>query len=200
MQLSHRQQPDTDWQIRFAHSEHQHSQLVFMLRHFLENRRLSAPVQSLVLRVTQFTRRSRGQTNLLAPASGSYAGEDSTQETGQLLNRLSARLQPQQLLRLHTEPDPRPEQASRLMPHQEKSENIGTGALHPHTGPRPVWLLPEPRPCPRPQQIIAGPERICSGWWDEQSIRRDYYVCQQDGQILWLFRSPRGWFIHGVFA
>ena len=114
LQLSHRQQPDTDWQIRFAHSEHQHSQLVFMLRHFLENRRLSAPVQSLVLRVTQFTRRSRGQTNLLAPASGSYAGEDSTQETGQLLNRLSARLQPQQLLRLHTEPDPRPEQASRL--------------------------------------------------------------------------------------
>ncbi len=41
--------------------------------------------------------------------------------------------------------------------------------------PRPVWLLDEPLPLPKPE-ILQGPERIESGWWDGKGVARDYYV------------------------
>ena len=208
LQLSHRHLPDSEWQIRFAHGEYEHSQLVFMVRHFLEQRRLPAPVQSLILNVSEFIERERGQKGLLT----SKAEADSTdgEKSGQLLNRLASRLQPEQLLRLQVQADPRPEQASIFRP----ADDLPAAAhLHPGSAPRPLWLLPAPLPCPAPQQIISGPERVCSGWWDDNTVRRDYYVvCQatepatelatekQSEQLLWVFHSPQGWFIHGLFS
>lgn len=47
-----------------------------------------------------------------------------------------------------------------------------------------------------------GPERIETGWWRGQSIRRDYFRIETiEGAWLWLFRDLRGgrWFLHGFF-
>jgi protein ImuB len=46
-----------------------------------------------------------------------------------------------------------------------------------------------------------GPERIQTGWWRGQTIRRDYYrVETTSGTRFWLFRQREGrWFLHGVF-
>jgi protein ImuB len=42
---------------------------------------------------------------------------------------------------------------------------------------RPGWLLPAPAVCrDRLGTVLAGPERIESGWWDGGDTRRDYYV------------------------
>jgi protein ImuB len=74
------------------------------------------------------------------------------------------------------------------------------------TGPRPLWLLPRPVPLrDRAVRILAGPERIESGWWDGREASRDYYVVQTSvGQKAWAFR-PAGaqdgpWLLHGWLA
>jgi protein ImuB len=47
-------------------------------------------------------------------------------------------------------------------------------------------------------------ERIESGWWDDDNVRRDYFIARSpQGARLWIYRelgSGRRWFLHGVFA
>jgi protein ImuB len=76
-----------------------------------------------------------------------------------------------------------------------------------------MWLLPAPRllsereGLPRrrgPLQLLGGPERIETAWWDGGDISRDYYVARDvHGVRLWIFRerlAPHRWFLHGVFG
>jgi protein ImuB len=77
---------------------------------------------------------------------------------------------------------------------------------------RPLWLLAAPellerqRGRPRrhgPLELLAGPERIESGWWDGDDVRRDYYRGRDShGSLLWIYRDCRSgdWFLHGVFG
>jgi protein ImuB len=49
---------------------------------------------------------------------------------------------------------------------------------------------------------IEGPERIQTGWWRSDPIKRDYIrVHTQEQQHFWLFRcgTTRRWFLQGVF-
>jgi protein ImuB len=49
-------------------------------------------------------------------------------------------------------------------------------------------------------QYPWGPERIASGWWRGEQIRRDYYrVETTTGGWFWLFRMEGAWFLHGIF-
>ena len=72
--------------------------------------------------------------------------------------------------------------------------------------PRPAWLLPRPVPLrDHSLVVLAGPERIESGWWDGGDLRRDYYVVQtSQGQRAWAFlpagASDAAWMLHGWFA
>lgn len=86
-------------------------------------------------------------------------------------------------------------------------------ALH-----RPVWLLDAPQPLPerherpqwqgRPLRVLAGPERIESGWWDGGLAVRDYFVAQaEDGALVWVYRerlpaddAAGGWYLQGWFG
>jgi len=58
-----------------------------------------------------------------------------------------------------------------------------------------------------------GPERICPEWWGHldrdnyalSQMTRDYFrICDQNGRMLWLFRSGHAgqdiWSVHGLFA
>jgi protein ImuB len=79
-----------------------------------------------------------------------------------------------------------------------------------------VWLLPTPEPLPerqlrplldgRPLQLLCGPERIESGWWDEALAERDYFIAQaDDGALVWIYRARLpsaggGWFLQGRFG
>jgi len=79
---------------------------------------------------------------------------------------------------------------------------------------RPFWLLAEPlllnvrndRPIYHgPLQLLRGPERIESGWWDQLSIARDYFVAQDQQAVrYWIYRErdteQARWFLHGVFG
>jgi protein ImuB len=89
-------------------------------------------------------------------------------------------------------------------------------------GPRPLWLLSAPvsiplKPPASPfrkggergfgpggMTLVAGPERIESGWWDGGDVQRDYFVAEdRSGLRLWVFRERAGerrWFLHGIFG
>lgn len=89
-----------------------------------------------------------------------------------------------------------------------------TAPAHCITAPhdRPLWLLVTPQPLVEidakpylrgPLALVAGPERIESGWWDGNDVRRDYFIAQDiDRSLLWVYRDPgaAGWFLHGLFA
>jgi protein ImuB len=52
--------------------------------------------------------------------------------------------------------------------------------------------------------LIAGPERIESGWWDGKPAARDYFVARNPrGETLWIYREyghSEAWYLHGIFA
>ncbi|MBS0399779.1 MAG: DNA polymerase Y family protein [Proteobacteria bacterium] len=116
----------------------------------------------------------------------------------QLRERLRARLGDGAVYQLTPTVDPRPE-------HAWARAGVGRIAPAPERPARPTWLLPRPMPlCSSDLQILSGPERLESGWWDGGDVRRDYYVLQlPTGQRAWAFCHPgeRGnWMVHGWFA
>jgi protein ImuB len=61
--------------------------------------------------------------------------------------------------------------------------------------------------CGGPLRLLAGPERIESGWWDAANLMRSAMCVATTSspfpmraEWLWIFRSQAGWFLHGVFA
>ena len=62
----------------------------------------------------------------------------------------------------------------------------------------------------RPLQLLCGPERIESGWWDAALAERDYFIAQAgDGALVWIYRARLpmavsqdgpGWFLQGRFG
>jgi protein ImuB len=136
-----------------------------------------------------------------------------------LTERLRSRLGDEALQGLACVADHRPERAWRFTPlaaaarenerkpRATKAIAVDLAAL-PSQQPaaaRPLWLLAQPIPLRQPlAQILAGPERIESGWWDGADARRDYYVVRcANGQRAWAFLPAgenSGWMLHGWFA
>lgn len=116
----------------------------------------------------------------------------------ELRERLRARLGEHALERLARTVDPRPERA--------QAAAAAAGRAPPAaTLPRPTWLLDAPIPLRGPPPtLLAGPERLETGWWDGGDLRRDYYVARTaQGQRAWVFcaAGERGpWMLHGWFA
>lgn len=116
----------------------------------------------------------------------------------QLCERLRARLGDTAVHGLAVDPDPRPERAS-------LQDGVPADDVAPVLPSRPTWLLSRPIPLRGPApRVLAGPERLETGWWDGGDIRRDYYVLElAGGQRAWAFAAPgeRGPFmLHGWFA
>ncbi|GGA51167.1 DNA repair nucleotidyltransferase [Dyella nitratireducens] len=113
----------------------------------------------------------------------------------QLRERLRARLGDRAVYRWGATIDPRPE-------HSQCTTILDDNFIEPRT--RPTWLLPKPIPLRGMLRILAGPERIETGWWDGDAVRRDYYIVEtEQGQRAWVYCAPDeqcGWMLHGWFA
>ncbi|MDB5811954.1 MAG: hypothetical protein JWN94_4076 [Betaproteobacteria bacterium] len=128
-------------------------------------------------------------------------------EWQKLVERLRARLGTEAVQGVTAHAEHRPERAS-------GASEPGSASTVQARGPRPLWLLSQPQPlheiAARPHYretalaLLAGPERIESGWWDDDDVKRDYFVAQTpDYATLWIYRerrAPGGWFLHGVFS
>ena len=139
------------------------------------------------------------------PASGRYS-------IAQLAERLVARIGGHAVNALSMVAEHRPEYAwSAQSPLSDWSSSVSFGG---EGSRRPLWMLPEPallnvdgryplhKGCRL--HLLDGPERLETGWWDENGISRDYYTAVNGaGTHLWVFRSRRStpdWYLHGIFG
>jgi protein ImuB len=204
LRLAHRHN-ETRVSLRFAGPTADGSRIERVLRERLGRMTLAAPVEALRLEAAQTEALPARNRSLLDDAQ---AGQETIDA---LLERLSARLGEDRVYRIAVHADHRPECATRRAP------PLGTYASDtPLQQPRPLWLLDAPEALPEvdghpyrhgPLRLLAGPERIESGWWDggEQAgdRRRDYFVAlAKDAAWLWIYREcpAGGWFMHGVFG
>jgi protein ImuB len=193
--------------LRFEHERHAESELVIGLlaperdparlfelaRGRLEQATLPAPVRALRLLARELPP--------FVPATRDLF-EDRPQQAldwPQLRERLRARLGNESVHGLVPVADHRPERS------WQRCDQVPTLPVSALAAPRPTWLLPRPIPLRDPQpRVLAGPERIESGWWDGGDVQRDYYVIEtQLGQRAWAYCAPgeRGpYMLHGWFA
>ncbi|UTW11122.1 Y-family DNA polymerase [Marinobacterium rhizophilum] len=161
----------------------------------LERTVLARPVVGLRLGVTECRDIESGVEDLFSTARAKDA-------PAQLLSRLQMRLGKQALYRVMPSEDYRPERSWNRAPLEGPLPVLPVTA-----GLRPLWLLNAPERLPPDAvgctvELLQGPERIVSGWWDQQPVRRDYYIGRWvDGRRGWLYREPDGgWYLHGWFG
>ena len=199
LRLKHREAPMTRVQLGLASITSERRRLTDVLCQKLTRLELKAPVRGMELI-------SGSLRGLSASSLDAFAGltrGGSRDSAPQLVERLRARLGEEAVYGVCLIPEHRPEAAWRRV-HELRwsaAPKVAEGMID-QGMPRPVWLLSEPLPLTKPQ-ILQGPERIESGWWDGKGVARDYYVaCQPHGIRLWVFqeRQSKRWYVHGVFA
>jgi protein ImuB len=185
---------------------------------------LSAPANHLRLRSLE--------TLAWAGASKSLLPEDEVkgERLHQLVERLSVRLGEGSVLVPRAQADHRPERMQRWQPAKQSlaaqaspvraaQRQLPCDALY------PPWLLPQPLPLEvrgekphyqGPLRLLAGPQRLETGWWDstEAAASRDYFIARsEEAGLLWVYRerlapgtsgenemAPVRWFLHGIYA
>ena len=195
LSLVHESGPATEVDLSLTMPSRDAAHLVALLRERLSRLCLRAPVEAVVL--------SCDRSLQLAPRHFSlFAGsEDGAVPRAELVERLRARLGREAVHGLVLVPEHRPELAFR-------EAEPGTPCPPPPAGRRPLWLLAEPKPVAvAGLQLLEGPERIETGWWDGPEVRRDYHVASTaDGARVWVYLEhgtgdgPGRWFLHGLFA
>lgn len=204
--------PDTQLDIGLLSPEREAGVLFELARSRLEKLRLCAPARAMQLLAEELPP--------FVPAARDLFDTRPQQALPwpQLRERLRARLGDDAVQPVVLGADHRPERAT-LSPAapgrtasashgQRQSEEqprkpraaVNTEAIPPL---RPAWLLEQPIPLRgHGIEILAGPERIESGWWDGADMRRDYLIVRtRDGQRAWAFRPwgsdelwLQGWF------
>jgi len=169
------------------------SHLMMLIRERLERLQLPCPVRHIHMGSANFLPCVVVQKDLLADVHTSSADADKL-----VIERLQARLGADAIKGLNCHQDHRPE-------HSWSLRELDEPVVYAERPRRPLWLLPEPKRCRIDQyRILAGPERIESGWWDGNDCRRDYFVVRDsDGSTLWAFQEHKphpGWYLHGLFS
>jgi protein ImuB len=211
----------TALEIALAEPSRDSAHLLVLLRERLAHVQLPAPTLELALQASDIVKRAAPNGELFPTRQSEDEG------LVRLIERLQARLGAGGVQRLCAAEDHRPERASALRSDavarpSRASRNAAadaTAAL-PSALPcaRPIWLqLPEPlaerdaRPLleGRALALLSGPERIESGWWDDDLAERDYFIAEaSDGALVWIYRArlplsssgENGWFLHGRFG
>lgn len=215
--ISHDDHPDTVLRLGMATPAWEPRRLTAVLDEHLRQTVLAAPAVRLSLSCTEIDVAPVDNRSLFPDPPGLI------EAIAPLLERLQARLGPGQIRQLSPYPDHRPEAAFRFRVADLARflrKNPGRSAHHPADFvpglPRPLWLLASPqalverqgRPCrDGPLNLLAGPERIETGWWDGKPVQRDYFVAEDsEHRLLWIYRerlrneTAGGWFLHGCFG
>ena len=181
---------------------HDKEQLLHLIRDRLE--RCQLPVPAIAVRI---------RTGFLVPltieAADLFERVPVGTLTRALLERLQERFGAAAVYAVRAVAEHRPEKAWTKL-NGEKARALSGERLEPQD--RPLWLLQQPVPLDSAVardhyrgsiELCSGPERIESGWWDEQDVARDYYTAvSSHGQRLWVFRDRRSrvWHLHGLFG
>jgi protein ImuB len=147
---------------------------------------------------------------------GEHGGDGATAERPAFIEQLRARLGDAAVTGIALAEGHRPERLSvASLPALGAAPAATAAASVPWpAGRRPLWLLSSPSPLEEQAgwpvreghrlDLLGGPERVETGWWDGEEVQRDYYQAVDGrGSRLWIFRErllPHRWFLHGVFS
>jgi protein ImuB len=171
------------------------------LLHLIEDRleRSALPVPAVALRMVS------GVFRPLEPKNADlFEAKPFAERAQALLERLQGRFGSSAVHGLRAVSEHRPEKAWAKA--EQFVDRAARGqALLPIVEERPLWLFQKPVAIESRDslELVSGPERIESGWWDEQDVARDYYTATNGrGQRLWVFcdHRTRSWFLHGLFG
>ena len=198
--LSHRSAPATRIELGLIAACREAAHFGLLLRERLQQTALAEPVRAIALQVQAIEPLEHSNQNLFA---------DELRQEGnwpRLIERLRSRLGAAAVHGMALCADHRPERAS-------ATAEPGAKQLALDFELRPFWLLERPQaleenaslPCHHgPLKLLAGPERIESGWWDGADVARDYFIARAANEaLLWVYRerSPAGaWYLHGIFS
>lgn len=202
LSLLQRQDQQQQLQLHSAQGEYQSKDWLKICELQLERLKLKRPVIQLKLILRRCGPRYAQYNPLFAGNLG--AGKEQLYSALQLLSLLQARLGKEQVKSPCLHNDLLPEQASSYAAALEPQTAIA-GSL---AAVRPAFLVEPPLMLDAEQQqqlqLHYGPERLSSGWWQQQSQHRDYYVAQNaQGQWLWLYRDlqqPEQLYLQGYFS
>lgn len=172
--LEHDRCAPTEIPVGLLAPERDAAMLFELARGRVENAAVPAPVRAMQLVARELPAFVPAAQDLFQTAAQQAMSWE------QLRERLRARLGDDVVHGMHWRPDHRPDRAIGQEP-----------PGRPFTRPlaRPGWLLPQPIPLrDHYVRVIAGPERIESGWWDCDDLKRDYYIVETSrGQRAWAF-------------
>jgi len=203
LDMEHEDATATGVCVKLAGPARDKEHFIRLLRERLGAVVLQAPVEAIRLSAGQLVSMPGSNGHLLHVLHDPRAGGE---EWLRLIERLQARLGSGAVHGLGTHEDHRPERAwVPVSPGQE----IPSGGGHKNS-PRPLWLVDPPRRLAEGGfALLAGPERIDSGWWDGAEARRDYFIARTGRSLAWVYRERgrasleerrEGWFLHGIFA
>ena len=216
-----RQRPVTLLTLGFSGATRNGERIARVLIERLQWLELPAAVEVLTLRAESPESMPGRDGSLFGERGEGAKGAAVNESIAELIERLQARLGGDRVHCLAIVPGHRPENVSqpvvpKLLASRKTPPSAGTGDKPAAAGPRPLWLLPNPQGLAeisgRPQRggplrLLAGPERIESGWWDAAEadalgdVRRDYFVAlSKCAEWLWIYRCEEGWFLHGIFS
>jgi protein ImuB len=197
--LRHRDRAATEVAIGLVAPSRDAEHFTLLARERFASLALAGPVREIALEVDRVAPLAGHSPGLLLEP-GKPQGD-----WERLLERLRARLGAEAVRGLAARAEHRPEHAS-------AAADSGARPLPLEFGERPLWLLRNPRPLEEigarphhegPLDLLAGPERIESGWWDGGDIARDYFIARtQNEALVWIYRERGGggWYLHGLFA
>lgn len=209
LRLAHRERaergipPCTQLVLRLSSADFLAARFALLLTEQLARIELPAPVVRFDLYSGVLRPQVGASEGLWRP--GEHGGA-LTRESPALVERLRARLGASAVYGLHVVDEHRPEGAWRVtepvLPTAQRAPCARLAQAR-----RPLWLLREPE-CllrgPQDLQLLEGPERIESGWWDGHDVARDYYIARDaEGAELWIYRerlAPHAWYLHGLFG
>jgi protein ImuB len=218
--LQFRRAPAMACILRCVVPEYRAARFAALLVARLEALALPEPVRHLHLVAGRLQRFIAASSELWT--AGQHGGSAAAAQSPEFLQTLMARLGEAAVHGLSAVDEHRPEwQWQSCWPGAGAVDTAADGrtASFP-ASPRPLGLLATPLPLDavcdaagrvrqllhagHDLQLVSGPERIESGWWDGADVARDYYIARAtDGAQWWIFRdcaAPRRWFVHGCFT
>ena len=197
--LRHRDRAATEVSIGLVAPSRDTGHFTLLARERFSGLALGQPVREIALEVDEVVPLAGRNLGLLLE-QGKPRGD-----WERLVERLRARLGSEAVHGIAVRSEHRPEFASTAVDSDASSLELDFGE-------RPVWLLDRPKPLAEigarphhegPLELLAGPERIESGWWDGNNVARDYFVARmQNEALVWIYRERGGggWYLHGLFA
>jgi protein ImuB len=199
--LAHHGHAATELTLSLVTASRDPEHLLNVLRERLDATELPCPAVAIALR-----------SELLLPVAARNAtflpdAERHAEAATRLVERLRARLGEGGVIGLRTVDDYRPERG------WDGCDPGTPSAIAAAGDHRPLWLLTAPQrleeshaaPCYEGRlALLAGPERIETGWWDGRHVERDYFVAASPAQaLLWIYKERHAggkWYLHGFFA